>query len=238
MARRAEDSAATESNLATKLAAIAAGWPNRKRGEPFVIGIAGGSGSGKTTIAESVVAQIGPDRVAFIPHDAYYRHRPDISFDDRTQVNYDHPDSLETELMVADIESLLSGKAVDRPVYDFSRHLRSETKILVEPRPVVLIEGILILVEPGLRDLMDLRVFVDTDADVRVLRRVERDMEVRGRDFRSIVEQYHTTVRPMHQQFVEPSKRFADLIIPEGYNAGAVGTILSMIREVTRSAPE
>ena len=221
-------------DLAAKLAVIDAGWPNREAGRPFVIGVAGGSGSGKTTIAELVVAQIGPDRVAFLPHDAYYRHRPDISFEERTRVNYDHPDSLETELMVANIQSLIAGTGIDRPVYDFGEHLRAEDTLRVEPRPVLLIEGILILVESVLRDLMDLRVFVDTDADVRVLRRVERDIEVRGRSFDSIVSQYHTTVRPMHQQFVEPSKRFADLIIPAGYNASAVGTILSMIREVTR----
>ena len=225
-------------DLAGKLAAIETGWPHRDSGRPVVIGIAGGSGSGKTTIAESVVDQIGPDRVAFIPHDAYYWHRPDISFEERTKVNYDHPDSLETELMVAHIESLLAGEAVERPVYDFAEHLRSDQAVTVVSRPVLLLEGILILAEPSLRELMDLRVYVDADADVRVLRRVERDMEDRGRSFESIVEQYHTTVRPMHQQFVEPSKRFADIIIPEGYNAGAVGSILSMIREVTRMAGE
>lgn len=223
-------------DLASKLAAIEAGWPDRSTDRPIVIGLAGGSGSGKTTIAESVVAQIGSDRVAFIPHDAYYFHRPDISYEERTKVNYDHPDSLETELMVEHIEKVLAGQAIERPVYDFSQHLRSERTVRVEARPVLLLEGILILVERDLRELMDLRVFVDTDADVRVLRRVQRDMEERGRSFSSIADQYHTTVRPMHQQFVEPSKRFADIIIPEGYNAGAVGTILSMIREVTRSA--
>ncbi len=184
-----------------------------------------------------MVAQIGSDRVAFIPHDAYYRHRPDISFEERTRVNYDHPDSLETELMVQHIGELLAGRAIERPVYDFAEHLRSKETVTVVPRPVVLLEGILILVETALREVMDLRVFVDADPDVRVLRRVERDMEDRGRSFQSIVDQYHTTVRPMHQQFVEPSKRHADLIIPEGYNAGAVGTILSMIREVTRASP-
>ena len=204
-------------------------WP---QGRPFVIGMAGGSGSGKTTISESIVEQIGPDHVALIAHDAYYRHRPELSYEERTLVNYDHPDSLETELLIAHMKDLAAGRSIQQPLYDFSRHLRRPEAVIVAPRPVVLIEGILILVEPGLRRIMDLRVFVDTDPDVRVLRRVERDMRGRGRSFDSVVRQYFATVRPMHLQFVEPSKRYADVIIPEGYNPDAVGALVSTIREV------
>ena len=204
-------------------------WP---QGKPLVIGMAGGSGSGKTTISASIVEQIGRDRVALISHDAYYRHRPELSYEERTRVNYDHPDSLETELLLAHVRGLAVGKPIRQPVYDFSRHLRRSETVIVEPRPVVLIEGILILAEPELREIMDLRVFVDTDPDVRVLRRVERDMQERGRSFDSVVNQYLASVRPMHLQFVEPSKRYADVIIPEGYNRDAVGALVSTIREV------
>ena len=204
-------------------------WPP---GSPFVIGLAGGSGSGKTTISTSIVRQTGPDRVALIPHDAYYRHRPELSYEERTRVNYDHPDSLETELLLVHIADLVAGRSVEQPVYNFARHLRRTETVTVHPRPVVLIEGILILAEPGLREVMDLRVFVDTDPDLRVLRRLERDMRERGRSFDSVVKQYLATVRPMHLRFVEPSKRYADVIIPEGYNRDAVGALVAMIREV------
>ena len=199
-----------------------------------MIGMAGGSGSGKTTIAESVVEQIGPDRVAFIPHDAYYRHRPELTFEQRTRVNYDHPESLETELMVHHVRGLLEGRTIQRPVYDFSQHLRSDQTVEVTARSVLLLEGILILTEPDLVELMDLKIYVDTDADLRLMRRLERDVEERGRTLSSVLRQYETTVRPMHLQFVEPSKRYADIIIPEGYNLGAVGTVISMIRDVVR----
>ena len=204
-------------------------WP---QAIPLVIGVAGGSGSGKTTICASIVEQIGPDHVALIAHDAYYRHRPELSYEERTRVNYDHPDSLETELLISHVTDLAAGRPIHQPLYDFSRHLRRRESLVVEPRPVVLIEGILILAEPELRRIMDLQVFVDTDPDVRVLRRVERDMRERGRSFDSIVCQYLATVRPMHLRFVEPSKRYADVIIPEGYNRDAVGALVSTIREV------
>ncbi len=207
-------------------------WPTHGEDRPVIIGIAGGSGSGKTTIAAAVVEAVGPERVALIQHDAYYRRLDHLDFEERTKVNYDHPDSLETELLVKHIEQLRAGNSIDRPVYDFSRHTRSDDVVTVEPMPVIIVEGILVLVEPALRDLMDLRIYIDTDGDLRVLRRLERDLVERGRSVESVLHQYLETVRPMHLQFVEPSKRYADIIFPEGYTPGAVGTLTSMIRNI------
>lgn len=200
-----------------------------KPDRPLFIGIAGGSGSGKTTIAEATVRRL-EGKVALIQHDAYYRHMPQLSFEERTRVNYDHPDSLETELLVAHLERLRSGLAVERPVYDFARHLRSDETVHIAPAPVVLVEGILVLAEPELRSELDLKIFVDTPPDVRLARRVERDIEERGRTVESVIDQYFSTVRPMHLEFVEGSKRYADLIIPEGYNERAVATVVELIR--------
>ena len=205
---------------------------DRAAGRPFVIGVAGGSGSGKSTICQAIVDRIGPEHVALIAHDAYYRHRPEISYEERTRVNYDHPDSLETELLLAHLEGLAAGETIQHPRYDFSRHLRRSRTVSIPPRPVILIEGILTLVEPDLREALDLRVFVDTDADLRVLRRVERDIRERGRSLESIIAQYQATVKPMYERFVAPSKRHADLIIPEGYNRQAVGALVALIRDV------
>lgn len=199
--------------------------PNR----PLFIGLAGGSGSGKTTIAEEVVDRLD-GRVALLHHDAYYRNLPHLSFEERTRVNYDHPSSLETELLVEHLESLRSGLAVDHPVYDFADHLRSEETIRIAPAPVVVIEGILVLAEPELRSELDLKIFVDTDPDLRLARRLERDLSERGRSVGSVISQYFATVRPMHLEFVDPSRRYADLIIPEGYNPAAVATVVELIR--------
>lgn len=212
------------------------GWPTGGEDRPVIIGIAGGSGSGKTTIAEAVVAAVGRDTVAFIQHDAYYRDQPGVPFEVRAKVNYDHPDSLETELLIHHIEELRAGRPIERPVYDFATHLRTDRTVVVNPEPVVVIEGILVLSEPALRNVMDLRIYVDADADLRLLRRLRRDLVERHRTLDSVVEQYEQTVRPMHLQFVEPSKRYADIIVPNGYNAGAVGTIISMIRDVRSEA--
>ena len=209
----------------------AAAWPTAG---PLIIGIAGGSGSGKTTIAESIVSAIGANSVALIQQDAYYRDQSDIDPEERDKVNYDHPDSMENELLVAHLTSLLAGHVIDRPVYDFTLDNRVAETVRVEPRPVVIVEGILVLAEPDLRALMGLKVYVDTDADLRIARRWERDINERGRTFDSVRDQYLKTVRPMHLQFVEPSKRYADIVIPEGYNQNAVGTVISMIREVLR----
>ena len=206
----------------------------KRAGGPLVIGLAGGSGSGKTTIAEALVADIGAEDVVLIQHDAYYRDNAHLAPEDRAAINYDHPDSLETELLVEHLEALSRGAPIERPVYDFTHHTRREETVTVEPKPVIVVEGILVLVEPELRAQMDLKVFIDTDPDLRVLRRIERDVQERGRTIESVATQYRSTVRPMHLQFVEPSKRYADVIIPEGYNIGAVSTLIAMTREFLR----
>lgn len=199
--------------------------PNR----PLFIGLAGGSGSGKTTIAEEVVDRLD-GRVALLRHDAYYRNLPELSFEERTRVNYDHPSSLETELLVEHLEKIRTGLAVEHPVYDFAEHLRSDETIRIEPAPVVVVEGILVLAEPELRSELDLKIFVDTDPDIRLARRLERDISERGRSVDSVINQFFATVRPMHLEFVDPSRRYADLIIPEGYNPAAVATVVELIR--------
>ncbi len=194
----------------------------------MVIGIAGGSGSGKTTIAAAVASNLSG--VTIIQHDAYYRHRPQLAFAQRATVNYDHPDSLETELLIEHLILLGKGEAVEIPTYDFSAHLRAERTVLAEPARVVIVEGILVLADADLRSHLDLKIFVDTDADLRLARRIQRDIDERGRNLDSVLSQYFSTVRPMHLEFVEPSKRYADLIIPEGYNPNALATVVDMIR--------
>jgi uridine kinase len=198
------------------------------KSSPLIIGIAGGSGSGKTTIAEALVEAISG--VAFIKHDAYYRNQPHLTFEERSRVNYDHPDSLETDLLVRHLEALRKGQPIDQPVYDFSQHMRSDATVTIAPAPVVVLEGILVLADAGLRGLMDLKVYVDTAADLRFVRRLDRDIKERGRSTDSVLEQYLSTVRPMHEEFVEPSKRHADIIIPGGMKVGAVATIIELIR--------
>jgi uridine kinase len=183
---------------------------------PLCIGIAGGTGSGKSTIAQNIAAALPPGRVATIDHDSYYRDRSDLDFEARTALNFDHPDALETELLVAHLRALRAGHAALVPSYDFVRHARRAETRRVEPTPVIIVEGILVFVEPALRAELDIKIFVDTDADIRVFRRIRRDIEQRGRTFQAVRDQYYRTVRPMHLQFVEPSKRWADLIIPEG----------------------
>jgi uridine kinase len=197
----------------------------------LIVGIAGGSGSGKTTIAESLVQKLNGN-VALVQHDAYYRHVPELSFEARSQVNYDHPASLETELLVEHLVSLRSGQAIEKPVYDFADHLRSDEVVVVQPALVILVEGILVLAEPDLRDVLDLKVFVDTDADIRLARRLERDIEERGRTVTSIITQYFASVRPMHLEFVETSKGYADVIIAGGITPEAVEAVMEMIRSL------
>lgn len=197
---------------------------------PYVVGVAGGTGSGKTTVARKIVEGGGGD-VAILEHDAYYRDRPDLDFEARSKLNFDHPDALETSLLVEHLRALKRGEAIHAPTYDFKTHRRGTETRLVVPTPILVVEGILLFVEKEVRDELDLKLFVDTDADIRVLRRVRRDMEKRGRTFESIRQQYYETVRPMHLQFVEPSKRWADVIIPEGgRNTVALDLILTKIR--------
>jgi len=206
------------------------------RRRPIIIGVAGGSGSGKTTVVERIVERLGSDRVTCIQHDSYYLDRGDLAPLDRAAVNYDHPDALETSLLIEHLKALQSGVPVDVPVYDFRSHLRTASSVRAEPRKVIMLEGILILVDRALRDLMDIKVFVDTDADVRVIRRMERDIAKRERTLESVVRQYMQTVRPMHLDFVEPSKRYADIVIPEGgYNEVAVDVLFTKIESILKS---
>ncbi len=202
----------------------------KKEFQTMVLGIAGGTGSGKTTLAELILESVGRDRITYLPHDAYYRDQKHLSFKERAKVNYDHPDSLETELMTRHIESLIAGQAIKMPVYDFTTHSRKLDTVTVVPKPVILVEGILIFVEKYLRELFDMKIFVDTDADIRFIRRLKRDIEERGRSLQSVIDQYLHTVRPMHLEFVESSKRYADIIVPEGgLNAVALDMVIARL---------
>ena len=181
-----------------------------------VVGIAGGTGSGKTTLAGLILDSVGRDQMVYLPHDAYYRDQKDVPFEERVKANYDHPDSLETELLVEHIRQLRDGHTIEMPVYDFTNHNRKRETVRVTPHPIILVEGILIFVEKDLRALFDMKIYVDTDSDIRFIRRLTRDIEERGRTVNSVIEQYLRTVRPMHLEFVESSKRYADIIVPEG----------------------
>ena len=196
----------------------------------LVIGIAGGTGSGKTTLMNNIVETFGDD-VTILSHDNYYRRLDHLTMEERTKVNYDEPAALETELMAVHLDKLRQGQAIDCPVYDFTVHNRSNQTIRIEPRKVIIVEGILIFENQALRDLMDIRIFVDTDADVRLCRRIKRDVTKRGRTLDSVLEQYQTTVKPMHEKYVEPSKKFANIVVPEGgMNLVALDMIMGRIR--------
>ena len=201
--------------------------------QPFIIGVAGGTGSGKTTVSRRIREAVGDDRLTYIEHDNYYRDNGHLSLEVRAHQNYDHPDSLETSLMIEHLNALRRGESVTMPLYDFSTHSRSKETRQIHPAPVILVEGILIFTEKALRDLMDMRIFVDADADVRFIRRLQRDVNERGRSIESVIEQYCSTVRPMHLEFVEPSKRYADVIVPEGgENRVAMEMIVSRIKHI------
>lgn len=191
-----------------------------------------GSGSGKTTVADAIVGVVGRDKIAFLHHDAYYRDLSALTLEQRAQTNFDHPNSLETELLIQHVRELKENKTVNVPIYDFKTHSRTSETLLEEPRKVIIVEGILIFAEPELLKLLDVKIFVDTDDDLRFIRRLERDIKERGRTVESVINQYYETVRPMHREFVEPSKRNADVIVPEGgYNRIAIEMITSHIRK-------
>lgn len=204
---------------------------------PIVIGVAGGSASGKTTVVTEIVGAIGADRVTVIEHDAYYHDRSTVPPSRREDINYDHPDALETDLLIRHLHELRAGRPVAVPVYDFATHTRSARSVTALPRRLIIIEGILVLAEPALRELMDIRVYVDADADIRLIRRLERDLHQRGRSLESVVRQYLQTVQPMHLEFVEPSRRHAHVIIPEGgRNQVAVDMLLAKVRSIFQEA--
>ncbi len=201
----------------------------------LVIGIAGGTGSGKTTVANEILTRVGKEIVSYIPHDAYYRDLSDLPPNEKTPINYDHPNSLDTELMISHVEKLKQGLSVELPIYDFTIHSRTSKTITIPPNPVILVEGILIFSDPVLRELFDVKIFVDTDADIRLTRRIRRDITERGRTIESVLNQYEKTVRPMHLEFVEPSKRYADIIIPEGgHNQVALDMVIARIETMLR----
>jgi uridine kinase len=198
----------------------------------MIIGICGGTGSGKTTIARKIVEAVGRANVVLVEQDSYYRNLADMPLDERHQANFDHPDSIDSDMLVNHLMRLKQGLSVEMPLYDFVTHTRSEEIEVIDPKPVVIVEGILIFAEPRVLDLLDVRVFVDTPDDVRLMRRLRRDINERGRTFERTLEQYERTIRPMHFEFVEPSKRHADIILPEGSNTGVtVEFLCSMVRE-------
>jgi len=199
--------------------------------KPLVLGIAGGSGSGKSTIAKSILEALPPGAGVLLQQDHYYKPLTHLPPEERERVNFDHPDSLELDLLAVHIDALCSGKPIERPTYDFTRHDREPQGVRIEVTPVIVVEGILVLADEGLRSRFEVKLFVDTDADIRLMRRIRRDLEHRGRTFANVRKQYYETVRPMHMAFVEPSKRFADIIIPEGgQNQVALDFIVSHVR--------
>lgn len=198
----------------------------------MIIGICGGTGSGKTTIARAIVEAVGGGNVVLVEQDSYYRNLADMPLDERHQANFDHPDSIDSDMLVNHLMRLKQGLTAEMPLYDFKTHTRSDRIEIIEPKPVVIVEGILIFAEPRVLDLLDVRVYVDTPDDIRFIRRLKRDIAERGRTVESVIEQYYRTVRPMHFEFVVPSKRHADIIIPEGANTGiTVDFLCSMVRE-------
>lgn len=200
---------------------------------PVTIGVAGGTGSGKTTVSNQIMDRVGQKNIAYLPHDAYYKDLSNLSDDERDRINFDHPDSLDTELMIEHVKCLQQGESVNIPIYDFTTDRRKSETLAVGPQPIVLVEGILIFTERQLRELMDIKIYVDADADIRFIRRLKRDVDERARSVQSVIDQYLGTVRPMHLKFVEPSKRYADVIIPQGgFNLVAMDMVADRIRSM------
>ena len=200
---------------------------------PVIIGVTGGSGSGKTSVSRAIFDSLNGHSLLMIQEDSYYKNQDDISFDERVKVNYDHPNAFDTDLLIEQLSDLLEWKAIDIPVYDYVQHTRSKKTVHVEPKEVIIVEGILVLNDPRLRDLMDIKIFVDTDDDIRIIRRIKRDLEERGRSLQSVIDQYLSTVKPMYHQFIEPTKRYADIIVPEGgENQVAIDILVTKVRDI------
>jgi len=201
--------------------------------KPILIGITGGTGSGKSTVAHAIYDSLTEKNIAIIEQDAYYKDQSHLSFDERTKTNYDHPFAFDMDLLVEHLQMLRNNQAIEKPAYDFERHTRKPETVLFQPKDIIILEGILILDEPRLRDMLDIKIFVDTDADVRIIRRIIRDIKDRGRSLDSVIDQYLTTVRPAHLQFVEPNKKFADIIIPEGgFNQVAIDIMIAKVKSI------
>ena len=207
----------------------------KKRPRPIIIGVTGGSGSGKTSVSRAIFDQLHGHSLMMLQEDSYYKSQDDIPFEERTKVNYDHPNAFDTDLLIEQLEDLLSWKTIEIPVYDYAAHTRSKEVLVQEPREVIIVEGILTLNDARLRDLMDIKIFVDTDDDIRIIRRIQRDIEERGRTLQSVIDQYLETVKPMYHQFIEPSKRYTDIIVPEGgENQVAIDLLVTKVRDIIR----
>ena len=205
----------------------------------MIMGISGGTGSGKTTVAQKIISSVGRDNVVYLQQDSYYRNLGDMPLDLKHRVNFDHPDAFDTDLLINHLEALRAGEAIEQPIYDYPTHSRKAETFHVESRPVIIVEGILVFVNSQMRGLMDLKIFIDTDADIRFIRRLDRDVHERGRTLESVIAQYTATVRPMHLQFVEPSKRYADIIIPEGgFNDAGIDLITGKINVLLAHSAE
>lgn len=206
-----------------------------KRPRPIIIGVTGGSGSGKTSVSRAIFDQLQGHSLMMLQEDSYYKSQDDVPFEERTKVNYDHPNAFDTDLLIEQLEDLLAWKTIEIPVYDYAAHTRSKEVVVQEPREVIIVEGILTLNDARLRDLMDIKIFVDTDDDIRIIRRIQRDIEERGRTLQSVIDQYLDTVKPMYHQFIEPSKRYADIIVPEGgENQVAIDLLVTKVRDIIR----
>ena len=207
----------------------------KKRPRPIIIGVTGGSGSGKTSVSRAIFDQLHGHSLMMLQEDSYYKSQDDVPFEERTKVNYDHPNAFDTDLLIEQLEDLLSWKTIEIPVYDYAAHTRSKEVLVQEPREVIIVEGILTLNDARLRDLMDIKIFVDTDDDILIIRRIQRDIEERGRTLQSVIDQYLETVKPMYHQFIEPSKRYADIIVPEGgENQVAIDLLVTKVRDIIR----